>query len=78
MDEHRRLVLVGGGGHCKSVLDAVLTAGYYLEIIITDQILQAGSEVMGCKVAGTDEVLPELYRKGFRNAFVSVGSMGGV
>lgn len=32
---------------------------------------------MGCKVAGTDEVLPELYRKGFRNAFVSVGSMGG-
>lgn len=74
-DKGRRLVFVGGGGHCRSVLDAALGSGMFSEIVVTDRMVPVGSEVLGCKVAGTDEVLAGLYHKGFRYAFVSVGSI---
>lgn len=70
-----KLVLIGGGGHCKSVLDAALRSEMYSEIVITDPILQKGTKILGCPVAGDDSLLPELKKDGFINAFVSVGSI---
>jgi len=71
-----KLVLIGGGGHCKSVLDAALKMNKFSEIVITDSNLGLGSEIRGCKVAGTDDMLPKLNSDGFRYAFVTVGSVG--
>lgn len=70
-----RLVLIGGGGHCKSVLDSALAMRVFEEIVITDAELAAGTEVLGCRVAGTDHKLPELAEKGFDYAFITVGSI---
>ena len=70
-----RLVLVGGGGHCKSIIDSAISMGIYDEIVITDAEIKVGTFIMGCKVVGTDEVLPELKRYGYDNAFISVGSI---
>lgn len=75
MDKKRRLVLVGGGGHCESVLDAAKRMGLFEEIVITDNCMEAGSGLMGCRVAGGDEMLPRLFQDGFGMAFVSVGSI---
>ncbi len=74
-DRKKRLLLIGGGGHCLSVLDTVLRMGVFSEICISDRNFPAGSEVMGCRVAGDDRVLPVLFSQGFELAFVAVGSI---
>ena len=71
-----RLVLIGGGGHCRSVLDAALRMNAFQEIVILDPRLPVGSMIMGCTVVGNDDKLPELREKGFDNAFITVGSIG--
>lgn len=71
----KKLVLIGGGGHCKSVLDAALRTEEYTEIVITDPEIPIGTKICGCKVVGSDEVLPELNNKGFEYAFITVGSI---
>lgn len=72
----KKLVLLGGGGHCKSVLDTLFKTKEYSEIVITDPQLPAGSEVMGCKVAGDDSILSKMYEEGFTNAFITAGDVG--
>ncbi len=67
--------MLGGGGHCKSVLDALLRMDKYTEIVITDPFLKPGSVIMGCKVIGNDEVLPKLRESGFTDAFITLGSL---
>ena len=71
----KKMVLVGGGGHCKSVLDAALSMDEFDEIVITDASIAVGTKIMGCKVVGSDDVLPQLRNQGFEYAFVSVGSI---
>ena len=71
-----RLVLIGGGGHCKSVLDAALRVGAFQEIVILDPGLPVGSEMMGCAVYGGDDKMVELKEKGFDHAFITVGCVG--
>lgn len=71
-----KLVLVGGGGHCKSVLDTVLSLHKYDEIVITDGAAKAGDTILGIPVVGDDSYLPELFDKGFTDAFITVGSVG--
>ena len=72
--QSKRLLLIGGGGHCRSVLDAVLRAGMYDEIGIVDPDEQAGCP--GVPVVGRDEDLPLLLASGWTDAFVTVGSIG--
>lgn len=71
----KRLVLIGGGGHCKSVLDAALCMNIFEEIVITDHKISAGSKIMGCKVIGNDILLSRLYIDGFTQAFIALGSI---
>ena len=75
MTEKRGLVLVGGGGHCKSVLDTVLQLGLYDKVVITDDRNPPGTRIMGCEVAGRDDILGGLYQDGIRHAFITVGSI---
>lgn len=70
-----KLVLIGGGGHCKSVLDAAMRMETFDEIVITDPGIPAGAEVLGCKVTGTDDDLSRLCSGGYEFAFITVGSI---
>lgn len=71
----KKIVLIGGGGHCKSVLDSLLRKQIYDEIVITDNEIPAGTEIMNCKVVGSDDILPSLLEAGFLDAFITVGSI---
>ena len=71
-----KLVLVGAGGHCKSVLDVALRMKTFDQIVITDPIIEAGTIILGCEVVGTDDKLIKLRNEGFDNAFITVGSIG--
>lgn len=70
-----KLVLIGGGGHCKSVIDVAKRMNCFDEIVITDPNLEKGIKVLGCTVSGKDDCLEELYRQGFEYAFVTIGSV---
>ena len=49
----RPLILVGGGGHCKSVIEAAESAGCFIKGIL-DIPSQVGEEVLGYTIIGTD------------------------
>lgn len=48
------LIIVGGGGHCKSVIDVAESAGYTI-LGILDRPDEFGKDVLGYKVIGTDD-----------------------
>lgn len=72
----KRILLIGGGGHCKSVLDSLLELNEYAKIGVVDKKENLGKSVMGVPVVGCDDDLPTLFRDGYGYAFVTVGSIG--
>lgn len=52
--EVKKLILVGGGGHCKSVIDVAESAGYTI-LGILDRLEDVGKRVLGYEVIGTDD-----------------------
>lgn len=70
----KKLLLIGGGGHCHSVLDSLLSTGQYDEIGIIDRNATVSS--CGIKVVGQDKHLAALFAAGWTYAFISVGSVG--
>lgn len=58
----KNLILVGGGGHCKSVIDVAESAGYNILGII-DMPEEVGKSVLNYKVIGTDEEIPQYVEK---------------
>lgn len=75
MKENCKLVLIGGGGHCKSVLDTVIRLNIYSEIVITDYNMPVGTVISGCKVVGDDKILSKLFEDGFKDAVITIGSI---
>lgn len=53
----KKLVLIGGGGHCKSVIDVAESAGYHI-LGVLDKPEEIGREVLSYKVIGVDEDIP--------------------
>lgn len=70
----KKLVLIGGGGHCKVILDS-LSKEEYDEIVITDNNFRKKKYIYNYKVVGDDSILPHLYESGFQYAFISLGSI---
>lgn len=58
----QNLILVGGGGHCKSVIDVAESAGYNI-LGILDMPEEVGKTVLGYKVVGTDDDIPQYVGK---------------
>lgn len=75
---NRKILLIGGGGHCRSVLDSLIQTAQYSEIGIVDKSENVGRQVLGISVVGCDNDLTELYEKGYKYAFVTIGSTGDV
>ena len=69
----KKLLLIGGGGHCRSVLDCVLSSNEYDEIGIIDN---SDCSCLGIQVIGKDEDIPRLIESGWNNVFITVGSVG--
>ncbi len=69
----KKLLLIGGGGHCRSVLDTARSAGIYDEFGIIDF---ADCACPGVPVIGRDEDIPRLVREGWTDGIITVGSVG--
>ncbi|MDR1236228.1 MAG: NeuD/PglB/VioB family sugar acetyltransferase [Holosporaceae bacterium] len=58
------LVLIGGGGHCRSCIDVIECEGKFRIIGILDNGLPCGTSVSGYDVAGNDSLIEGFVRKG--------------
>ena len=59
---HKNLILIGGGGHCKSVIDVAESAGYNI-LGVLDMPEEVGKSVLDYKVIGTDDDIPQYVGK---------------
>ena len=71
-----KLIIYGGGGLSKMIIEHVRVLGTYQIVGIIDDQLPSGTDVIGCKVIGGADMLASLYKEGIRTAFNSVGGIG--
>lgn len=60
----KNLILVGGGGHCKSVIEVAESNGYTIKGIL-DVSENVGNEVLGYPIIGTDDQIEDFVDKVF-------------
>jgi acetyltransferase EpsM len=71
----RLIILYGGGGHGKQVIDLLkFTSSFELTGILDDG-LPAGSEVMGVKILGDHSLLNSLFTRGIHQAVNGIGGI---
>ena len=67
-----KIILIGGGGHCKSVIDVIEQEARFKIAGIIDKPELLGSKILGYPVIGSDFDLESLAKK-YQNALVTVG-----
>lgn len=70
------LILIGGGGHCKSIIDSIKSENKFNIVGILDNINNVGSYINDIKIIGCDDDLEMIYKSGIKNAFITIGSIG--
>ena len=68
----KHLILIGGGGHCKSVIDVAECLGYNI-IGILDRPTEVGKCVLGYEVIGTDDDMKRFAKEA--DFIVTVGQI---
>lgn len=69
MDE---ILLIGGGGHCKSCIDVIERQNRYKIAGIVDKEEFIGQRVLGYNIIGCDKDLPKLFDK-YKYALITIG-----
>lgn len=68
----KEILLIGGGGHCKSVIDVIELEDKYQIAGIIDKKNLIGQNVMGYPIIGSDEDL-EILSKKYQYALITIG-----
>jgi len=68
------IILIGGGGHCKSVIDVIEQEGRFKIAGIVDKPELLGSKLFGYLIIGNDSDLDDLAKK-YQYALVTVGQI---
>lgn len=71
-----KIILLGGGGHCKSIIDTIINSKLYEIAGIIDLKQNIGQCINGIKILDNDENLIKYKEAGIENAFITVGSIG--
>lgn len=69
------IILIGGGGHCKSIIDVIEQEGKYNVKGILDLPENKGMSVLGYPIIGCDDDIPELAKSKL-NFIISLGQIG--
>lgn len=69
---NKNLILLGGGGHCRSVIDAACSAGFHI-VGILDTTENIGKSILNVKIIGDDSLINEYVESAM--FIVTVGSI---
>jgi len=70
--EKKEIVLIGGGGHCKSCIEVIEATELYKVIGILELSLNVGKNVLNYPIIGTDDDIPSLIFKKI-NFLITIG-----
>lgn len=68
------IILIGGGGHCRSVIDVIELENKFSIVGIIDKKELIGQKVLGYEVIGCDDDLEKLHET-YKNAVITVGQV---
>jgi sugar O-acyltransferase (sialic acid O-acetyltransferase NeuD family) len=67
-----KIILIGGGGHCRSVIDAIESEGRYDIAGIVDVPGKLYEKILGYEIFATDADIPRLAGE-YKNFFITIG-----
>jgi sugar O-acyltransferase (sialic acid O-acetyltransferase NeuD family) len=68
------IILLGGGGHCKSCIDVIEQNDLYKIVGILDKEDMVGTKILDYEIIGTDNDLPRFVNS-VKNYFITVGQI---
>ena len=68
------IVLVGGGGHCLSCIDAIESTNMYSIIGIIDKEENVGKKILNYEIIGTDSMIESLVEKEY-SFLITIGQI---
>ncbi len=71
-----KILLVGAGGHAKTIVDTLERQGKYQIVGFVDKAPNQNEIYRGYSVIGTDDDLEALFHSGVHQAVISVGYLG--
>lgn len=71
-----KIVLIGSGGHAKSVLDSIVTGGCWEAVGFISERFDNSFQYRNLKIIGTDDDLQKIFETQTHYAFISIGYMG--
>lgn len=74
----RGIILIGGGGHCKSVIDVIELEGKYNILGILDNNLPIGHSIVGYTIIGKDEDILKFSKRENTYFIITVGQIKSV
>lgn len=75
MTNKEKIILVGGGGHCKSCIDVIEAGGRFEIAGIVEVPEKKGTSVLNYPVLWNDSELPGLVSQ-YRNFLITIGQIG--
>lgn len=68
------IILIGGGGHCKSCIDVIEQHGKFQIVGIVDNNVNVGEKILGYPIIGTDDDLTHLIQQ-YKYTLITVGQI---
>lgn len=63
--EKRKIILVGGGGHCKSCIDVIEREDKFVIAGILDKESLTGEKILGYPILGSDELIAKFAKENY-------------
>jgi sugar O-acyltransferase (sialic acid O-acetyltransferase NeuD family) len=64
MTNRKKIILIGGGGHCKSCIDVIEQEAKYDIVGILDSPTKKGEKILGYEVIGNDDEYEKYHQQG--------------
>jgi len=70
----QKIILIGGGGHCKSCIDVIEQEGIFQIAGIVDLPEKLHQKILGYEIIATDDDLPDLAKE-YQSFFITIGQI---
>lgn len=69
-----KIILIGGGGHCRACIDVIEQEGKYDIVGILDTSKRVGKKIMNYEIIGIDQDIPK-FKNNVSNFFITIGQI---